>query len=428
MTVTEILKATNLGDGVAERERDKLQDYFVRTEAWEMLYQGRIDLIYGSKGTGKSALYLLLLENKKDLQERNIYLIPGEEISGDPVFQNIKRSENFTEDEFRHIWKMYIISLIGNTVRRDEQNKTKFVAILKRLQDEGLIPLDGLPRIFKAALDRVLKSKHTIEIPHAGSYSVILGEPTPEEERQGKISVRTLLQEIDSILLELGIEIWILFDRLDVAFTDPEVETPALRALFRVYLDFAVYKQIKLKVFLRDDIWERITREQGFREQSHITRSYHIRWTPEALRHLILNRFFNNPAIEDYAKLKRDMLENAKIQEAAFYSIFPNQVESGPKKPKTFDWILKRVQDGKQNPAPREVINLMRFAREQQVRLGEIGGTGSNPDGHLISGNALTLGLDEVSKARIDTLWSEYSELRKYIELFRGGKTEHSIE
>ncbi len=428
MNSLEILKATNLGDSVAEREQKELQNYFIKTEAWGMLNQGRIDIIYGAKGTGKSALYLLLLQHSEDLQKRNIFLIPGEEVSGDPVFQSLNRGEKLSEDEFRNLWKVYILSLIGNSIRSRDENKGRFQPILVRLQKEGLIPLEGLPKIFRAALERILGAKHTVGLPHGPSYSVVLGEPTTEEEKQGKVSVRSLLQEIDQILVDLGIEMWILFDRLDVAFTDPPVETPALRALFRVYLDFAAFRNLKLKIFLRDDIWDRVTREQGFREQSHITRYYHIRWTPDSLRHLILTRFFNNPAIEEYAKLKRDTLSNPRVQEAAFYTIFPVQVESGSKKPKTFEWILKRVQDGKQNPAPREVINLIKFAREQQVRLSEVGGTGSNPDSHLISGNALDLALDEVSKARVETVWSEYPTLRKYIELFRGGKTEHSIE
>ncbi len=432
MNNIETLKHTSLGEGVAEREQDELQNYFVRTEAWEMLNEGRVDIIYGGKGTGKSALYLLLMrgETKSQLEKTGIYVIAGEEISGDPVFQSLNEDKNNVLDEnsFRDLWKVYILTLIGNHIKAKENYPNGFNEILSLLKKEELIPLEGLQRIFKVALDRILRAKHTLSTSGTSSYTVTLGEPTLEEERAGKISIRNLLKKVDEILIKENKEIWILFDRLDAAFTRHEVETPALRALFRVYLDFAGFRNIKLKIFLRDDIWERITKEEGFREQSHITRYYHIKWNPDSLQHLILSRFFNNIAIEEYTKLKRDMLGNPKIQEAAFYTIFPSQVESAAKKPKTFDWILKRVQDGKQNSAPREVINLIKFAREQQVRLAEVGGTGSNPDGHLISANALSLGLEEVSKIKVETLWSEYPELRVYIELFRGAKTEHTSD
>jgi len=427
----EILKKTNLGDSVAEQEQNELENYFIKTEAWEMLNEGRIDVVYGGKGTGKSALYLLLLRNAQDLQNsRLIHLIPGEEISGDPVFRSLNEEERLTESQFRDLWKIYFLSLIGNHIRNkvDEKLKLQLKPVLTRLENEGLIPIEGIRKIFRAAFERIIKAKHTINAPGGGGYTIILGEPSSEEEKEGKTSVRNILHEIDKILSEAGIGIWILLDRLDVAFTESEIETPALRALFRAYLDILALQNIKLKIFLRDDIWERITREQGFREQSHITRFYHIRWTQDSLRHLILSRFYNNPVIEEYTKLRRETLGNLKIQEAAFYSIFPEQVESGPKKRKTFDWILNRVQDGKQNSAPREVINLIKFAREQQVILEEVGGLGSNPEGHLISANGLNLALEEVSKIKIETFWSEYPDLRKYIEVFRGGRTEYLVE
>ena len=129
MNNLEILKRIDLGESVAEREQKELENYFIKTEAWEMLNQGRFDIIYGGKGTGKSALYLLLQKNAPNLFKRNIYLIPGEEISGDPVFQSVNE-KGLSEDEFRSLWKIYILSLIGNSINRDEKNKDKFKPIL----------------------------------------------------------------------------------------------------------------------------------------------------------------------------------------------------------------------------------------------------------------------------------------------------------
>src|SRR5437868_6233296 len=73
-------------------------------------------------------------------------------------------------------------------------------------------------------------------------------------------------------LIAAGYQLWVLLDRLDVAFAETHaLERNALRALFRVYLDLGANEAIKLKIFLRSDIWKRITKE-GFREASHITR------------------------------------------------------------------------------------------------------------------------------------------------------------
>jgi hypothetical protein len=56
-----------------------LRDYFVRTQAWERIYNGEIDVIYGPKGAGKSALYVLIQDHQDDLFDRNILLVAAEE-------------------------------------------------------------------------------------------------------------------------------------------------------------------------------------------------------------------------------------------------------------------------------------------------------------------------------------------------------------
>src|SRR5262249_24547544 len=40
----------------AEEETDALAAYFVETDAWDQLYRGNLDVIYGPKRSGKSAL------------------------------------------------------------------------------------------------------------------------------------------------------------------------------------------------------------------------------------------------------------------------------------------------------------------------------------------------------------------------------------
>lgn len=430
MNSQDILREIDLGDSVAENEREKLQDYFVKTEAWNRLIKGDIDIVYGSKGAGKSALYLLLLQqNGIEQGKRKIQIVHGEEVAHDPVFkQYIEREVNLpTEDGFRQLWKVYVLALVGNHLVKNFQSLEGIQSVFRSLRENKLIPLDGLPRIFKGAKEFLERVKVSLKTPEGYEGSLTLEEPSLEEEEQNKKSVGTLLREIDDVLDQANVEIWVSFDRLDVAFTDSEIETPALRSLFRVYRDFSGLKSLKLKIFLRDDIWSRITREIGFREQSHITRTHTIRWTEDSLRHLIISRFFNNKVIEEHTAMdKGKVMGSEKAQKYVFDSIFPKQVESGPKKPLTFDWMLSHIVDGRQKPAPREIINLIKFAREDQASINEIGGLGSNPKDYLISSIAIKTALNRVSEERTNVIWSEYPDLRKYVEAFKGEKTEHS--
>jgi hypothetical protein len=134
---------------------------------------------------------------------------------------------------------------------------------------------------------------------------------------------------------------------LDVAFAEsPQLEQNALRALFRVYLDLSSFANIKIKIFLRTDIWRRIT-EGGFREASHITRAVTIDWDRASLLNLMVRRLLHNDVlVRNYNAEISAVLESVKNQEEFFYRLFPAQVDSGGNKPSTVDWMLTRTRDG----------------------------------------------------------------------------------
>ena len=184
----------------------------------------------------------------------------------------------------------------------------------------------------------------------------------------------------------------------------------------------------RLKVFLRTDIWQRIT-SVGFREASHITRHLTIEWNKSSMLNLIIRRAIQNRAIlEYYHENKESVLDSAKSQEKFFYSLFPRQVDAGSRRSKTFDWMLSRTWDSSKRAAPREIIQLLNELRAVQVRRLEIGE--ANPEErHLFSRAAFKEALAVVSKTRLEqTLYAEYPESREHIEKLRGEKTQHSTK
>lgn len=52
----DILQECNFGSQIAEDEISKLNTYFVETEQWRQFYEGECDIVFGAKGSGKSAL------------------------------------------------------------------------------------------------------------------------------------------------------------------------------------------------------------------------------------------------------------------------------------------------------------------------------------------------------------------------------------
>jgi hypothetical protein len=292
----DLLMDATFGSRVAEDEGEGLLSYFVETEQWRKLIAGDVDIVYGAKGAGKSALYSLLVGQKETLRlGRRIVFIAAENPRGTPAFRDLINDPPTTEDQFRALWKLYFLSLLGNylphhhtTTKTTNVNSTH---VITTLVDNGLLaPNQTIIGIIKAALDYICTRMPTLETsvvdPSTGltvTGKISLAEPSEAQRQAGFVSADDLLDKINKALQETHITNWLILDRLDVAFSDSlELESNALRSLFRVLLRQVPYSNIFVKIFLRDDIWRKLL-SAGFREASHITRSLTISWNQQSL-------------------------------------------------------------------------------------------------------------------------------------------------
>lgn len=393
MTKLDVLTEITFGQRIAEDEVDTLNSYFVETEQWRKVISGQVDVVYGPKGSGKSALYALLRRNRDALHDRGVILAAGENVRGTPVFEALVTDPPAGEEQFRGLWKLYFLSLVGTVFSAAKLSGDHAKELVGLLAEAGLVhPEWSLKRSFQSALEYVRRIEGLsggVKLdPQSGQPAgleakITLREPGNEQRKQGFISADSLLEIADRALKELDLKFWIVLDRLDVAFADsPALEENALRALFRVYRDIAALENVKLKIFLRDDIWSRITTE-GFREASHITQSITITWDQKSLLNLVVRRLLHNQAIRDFYQADPAVVLASSTQQAKlFYRIFPAQIDAGERKSTTLDWILTRTADGTGNTAPRELIHLMSAARDQQLKLLEMGA--SEPAGETL--------------------------------------------
>jgi len=436
MEKRKVLQTSNFGERVAEDESSELEKYFVETDHWARTYRGEVDVIYGPKGSGKSALYSLLIQRTDQLFDLGIMVVSAEKPRGTPVFKDIQQDPPTSEAEFVGLWKLYFLTLINSMLKEYEAKSEAAKKVDDYLTSAGLAqPSRNLPLLLKGVFDYVrsyfrppkavegnIQIDQTTGLPTGFGGKISFAEPTRNAE--DVVSVDFLLGEGNKGLSDLDFKLWILLDRLDVAFADtPELEENALRALFRVYLDIMDLEHICPKVFLRTDIWNRITRS-GFREASHITRNITIRWDTNSLINLVIKRALKNDSIIVAYQVKPDdILGSTEMQFELFYRIFPDQVDVGPNKSRTFDWILARTMDGTKLPAPREIIHFLNSARDTQLRQHEIGAKEEEGE-ELFSRTALREALPDVSKVRLQqTLYAEYPNLRQYVEAMRGEKT-----
>jgi len=435
----ELLTHLSFGTQVAEDERKELARYFVETDQWRKISNDEIDVIRGEKGSGKSAIYALLLEKESEFFDKRILITAGESPRGATVFRDLITEPPATEAEFILLWKLYIVSLIAREMRKYDINRKEASAVYRVLENEHLLEtqssLAALLRRVQQTTKKLIQSV-TIEgsvtiDPSTGtplaSGKISLKEPLGEERDRGSLSVDSLFSLLSKALKDENFKVWVLLDRLDVAFIDNhELEANALRALMRVYNDVKGFDNISVKIFIREDIWKRIT-QGGFREASHIIRFVLLDWSPPSLLNLLMRRILSNDIIANVFQIdKTAVLQNAMKQEALFSRLFPAQVEQGPQKAPTFKWMITRCADGTRKTAPRELIHLLNCLREQEVRRLEQGGMGA-PGDQLFDRSVFKQALPTVSNARLNQyLYAEYPNQRPFLEKLDGQKTEHT--
>ena len=249
----QVLTSAKFGSRIAEDEADLLKRYFVETEHWRKILAGEVDIIFGAKGAGKSALYSLVvgLQEEYRLGKRTIFLA-AENPRGTPAFRDLTTEPPLSEEEFRGLWKLYFLTLAANYMRRALEamkfSDNDAYAVISLLAAHGLLAPDvTLVARLKAVLSYLRQrvpqgSKARLPTQTLGlTYTAKIGrlaEPTAEQRLAGYRSVDDLLRQLNKAFEKPGITVWLLLDRLDVAFADSDqLEGNALRALLGAYLD-----------------------------------------------------------------------------------------------------------------------------------------------------------------------------------------------
>lgn len=421
----------DVGSRVAEQETEGLKTYFQETQLWHSILNEKVDIVFGCKGSGKSALYTYLPNKEYELLERNVHLLLAENPRGTIAFKDLSTTPPKNEFEFQSIWKLYFIVLISQRLTDEHYSDENFKHVVEKLQDSDLLPRRlSFTSIVKMVRDYIRRINPTFE-PNVGldQYSgtvnkvgvkISLLEPSTKESDKGVVSLDHLLELLNLSLKKNKEKIWLSIDRLDAIFQDNfDLEATALRTLFQVYLDFQQYENLRLIIFLRDDIWNRII-EGGFREASHLIKTDTITWDRGSLFNLLMSRILKNDELVRFYGFDEN---SANLKEDLFKKIFPKKTrENGDF---NFDWIISRIKDAFDNSTPRELIQLVDSAIKSEIKRMSENNYSSDS---LISIEALLEGLKETSKTKVETLIAEYPNLKPYILRLKGKKPRLKFE
>src|SRR6516165_2004650 len=109
----DLLAGLDLGSTVAESDY-LLETVRVETSVFEDLLADRVDLIPGTKGSGKTALYRIFVDFLPTIMLRNkkVVIAHGVQHRQDTVFLAYKKQfDQLSESDFIDFWCIYFVSL-----------------------------------------------------------------------------------------------------------------------------------------------------------------------------------------------------------------------------------------------------------------------------------------------------------------------------
>ncbi|AEY65434.1 hypothetical protein [Clostridium sp. BNL1100] len=413
-TIPELLELLDFGQVDSESESN-LDRKFLKTTDFEKFIKTNIVLIKGVKGSGKSALFEMF--SKYEAQTRklagnyidNVIFVTGtgfkdlKELKTDDM-EKLMRQPNF---DFDNTWQLYIAIKVaiklGELGYSSGENLSEFLKQAGYLVDVRVLPL--IKSLWKLIFGVPPKG---IDIEYKGVKFKIGGKT--------QIDTQDILAEINDLLIQENKEVWVLFDKIDELFSnDYNKRKQCIESLFRVNSQFSQYSKIKLKIFLRNDIWNTL----HFVNKDHVEgKTIELTWDNKSLMALLLKRVCSQADILEFISNKSGISQNDILNSVnlgkAFCTLFQEQVYKGKGEANIVDWMIARITDGLGGKYPRDLINFGNISKEIQIK-------DYQPDNnYLISGLAVRDAYYKVSEIKFSTYLSEFPSLQKHFDRFKG--------
>lgn len=335
-----VLEELSFSSGTAESQEDFLE-HFVQTEIIRDAVSGKIPLVLGRKGSGKTAIFRWLMESKA-IQAIGVHAPVGLKM-GSPWlltadgFREAERIGDREGIEWRTFWALYICTALWNTMKHSPP-KPDFLNEIELRSEMDILN----------ALER------------AGASS------------RSALELGTWLQRFDE---SLEAEMILLFDGLDTGFgnstEDRQRRRKAVEGLFSLWMDRGQgLSRLRFKILLREDIWRKLR----FENKSHLYgRSVLLKWPDqtsyfkvvlkqawlaESFRSLLKSR----PGGERLAAGNVDDWSGEDVRDA--WTVLVGERMKGGKTAFTRNWVWNRLADANNNHAPRHLIQLFHEAIE----------------------------------------------------------------
>ncbi len=414
-----LLQSIDLPTPFAEKDFD--QHLFQPIEVLPAILRPEICLIRGRKGTGKSWLYRMF-------QTQQMRKVAGARMDGvwtvaahganlpGPTREDFERlAERFARSK-RQDWTPFWVAYALIRLWMDETDSF-FLANMLRSQASLAEIRSALAALPRSIQDRYGWGKEQWPVltdmigilEHTPSQALFAALREEEDARRRRPSSRSR-------------SVWLLYDNLE---QDLPQWLPfwnnALEGLFSfiALLDEWRITWLRPKVFLREDLWQRLR----FANKTHFeNHQVELRWEQIDLLRLAYRLFQRSGAMHDFLR------EHEKLRDPDYIAMDDLEDSLGlvwglrrapsGNAPLVHDWVYGRLIDAKQTAYPREMVHALSKAREFELR---VLGKGLLPPDRLLSSEALEAGLLFASKKRCEAMRSdEYDWLAGFFAALRG--------
>lgn len=301
--------------GKSEASEDELlDDCFCDNNSYAEVLAGRKSLVIGEAGSGKTALFRIITNSKRPecfanpLNKRQLLLPICEELSyqliKSQVLPKIKSTLTDPVTLYRYIWELYILYRTSLVLRDNfsglpDEVESIIEDVLDAFSAESKKPtVFGLLASNKKTIGlKVEPSAIGVPVPEL-YFSVEPSDSTAtrnEDEYSAFINIDAAKTRINDFLGDNNCVLYVLLDNLDdfVIKEEYELQKQILESLLVCHKNYARASNIKLKLFLRSDLFSRIDKSALGGQKVH-SKSVTLVWTPEDIREFLARRLLYN--------------------------------------------------------------------------------------------------------------------------------------
>lgn len=266
-------------------------------------------IVVGERGAGKTALFRLISDGKLKFHTTEkftqIYVPIDEELAyktiREHVAHQIQDSAKSPEISHRIVWELYFLSRCIDALAKKFSENGRFNALC----DDFYKAIGWTQNKKIGLLDFLRDTKKTIGVKLEGGhlgyvipnfYTAI--EPAKNEKPSDSSSfldVPAIKSALNSFLKDSKTFVYLLVDKIDEFVSGDEYITQklVLQALIQCWRDYQSHPNIKLKLFIRKDLYERMDFSAIGRDKID-PKKVELKWSTEDIQQFAANRIHYN--------------------------------------------------------------------------------------------------------------------------------------